>query len=346
MKTLKAAIIGAGQIALKAHIPAYRSYAQPVEVVALCGRDLQKTKSLAEELRIPHAYDDVAQMLRACAPDMVSICTPNNLHYPQVMSCLDAGVHVLCEKPPALTYAEAKAMQEKSDSVNRILAYNLHCRQMEPVRIMKKYIDEGGFGKIYHIRASFLRRRGIPGWGSFTNKEIQGGGALMDIGIHVLDLALYLLNYPGMQAVLANTYDHIGKKGGVGLMGSWDPERFNVEDGCFAHITLDNGASITLECAFALNAGRNRDFNLQVYGSKMGATLEPFTLFTERENELEDIDLSTSEQTDTQQKNIHLFIDACRNGNLMVCNAGEGAFMQQVIETVYVSAERKRGINF
>ena len=129
-------------------------------------------------------------------------------------------------------------------------------------------------------------------------------------------------------------------------MGSWDPERFNVEDGCFAHITLDNGASITLECAFALNAGRNRDFNLQVYGSKMGATLEPFTLFTERENELEDIDLSTSEQTDTQQKNIHLFIDACRNGNLMVCNAGEGAFLQQVIETVYLSAERKRGINF
>src|SRR5215211_897426 len=261
MAVLKVGIIGAGNIAQKSHIPAFKNYKHPVELVSLFGRDLIRLEQVSKQFGIPKIYTSLDAMLLENELDVVSVCTPNNLHFDHVIKALEAGCHVLCEKPPALSYAEAKIMAARAKERGRFLAYNLHRRYLKETAIVKNYIDSGAFGQVYHIKASFVRRRGIPGWGSFTNKEIQGGGALMDIGIHVLDLALYLLGYPEVKAVLGSTYDHIGKTGGIGLMGQWNPDTFTVEDACFAHIRLKNGCSITLETAFALNVEQNRNVN-------------------------------------------------------------------------------------
>ncbi|MBD0286406.1 MAG: Gfo/Idh/MocA family oxidoreductase [Flavisolibacter sp.] len=334
---LKVAIIGAGQVAQNHHIPAFQSF-DSVEITALCGRDLAKAKNTAQQFNIQKWYDNVEQLFAENVFDMVSICSPNNLHFAHAMKALDAGCHVFCEKPPALSYSDAKKMMEKAADVNRVLAYNFHNRQLPEVQLLKKMIDEGELGNVYHIRATFIRRRGIPGWGSFTDKETQGGGALMDIGIHVLDLALYLMNFPPVAAVLGNTYDYIGKAGGVGLMGQWDPQKFTVEDSCFAHTSLANGSSITLETAFALNVKAEKEFNLQIHGSKGGATLLPLTLFSERDNQLVDIDLTQSEAINTCQKNIHAFTEACEGKSSLICSAAEGAALQKVVEAIYTSA--------
>lgn len=346
MALLRAGIIGAGHIAKKAHIAAFQSYKEPIEVVAICGRNEERTKATAEQFHIPNVYTNLDEMLYECKPNIVSVCTPNNLHCSQVLKALEAQCHVLCEKPPALAYADAKKMADKAKEVNRLLGYHLHFRKSTGIETIKKYIDDGSFGTVYHIKATFLRRRGIPGWGSFTNKEIQGGGALMDIGIHVLDLALFLLDFPEVTTVLGSTYDYIGKKGGVGLMGQWDPASFTVEDACFAHISLKNGCSISLEVSFALNAEAEKNFNLNIYGSRMGASLVPLKLFGEKDMELFDLDLSHLPDTDTHQKNIHCFIDRCLGQDTSVCTAEEGVALQKIIEGIYTSANEGHAVQF
>src|SRR5215203_1883849 len=343
---IRVGIIGSGNVAQTQHIPAYRAYKQPVEIVAIAGRDEERTRKVADQFQIQDVYNDVPQMFLNHKLDIVSVCSPNNLHYTHVMQSLNANCHVLCEKPPAINYEQAKEMMLKAKEANRILSYNLCYRQLKEVEILKELIENGEFGKVYHIKASFLRRRGIPGWGQFTNKEIQGGGALMDIGIHVLDLALFLLGYPDAKNVLASMYDHIGKNGGTGLMGQWDKNSFTVEDACFAHIGLANGCSITIETAFALNVEDEKNINLHIYGSKMGAVLQPLKLFTEQKNELVNIDFPFLAEVNTHYENVHRFLDTCLGEPSVVCTGDEGAALQKIIECIYASAEQKRAIEF
>lgn len=339
MSKIKIAIIGAGHVAQTNHIPNYRSYKHPVEIVGLCGRDAERTKAVAEKFNIEKSFTNVEKMLADCQPDIVSVCSPNAFHFDHAIKSLEAGCHVLCEKPPALSYNEAEEMAAKAKKANRFLAYNLQNRQLKEVEVLKQFNAENGFGEIYHVKASFLRRRGIPGWGNFTNKEIQGGGALMDLGVHVLDLALHLLNFPELKTVLASTYNHIGKKGGIGLMGSWQGENFTVEDACFAQLNFANKTSITLETSFALNTKADKYFNIEIFGSKAGASLLPLKIYTEKANELADIDFPFIKESNPKEKNIHQFIDACFGAKHNLCTAEEGAQLQKIIEALYQSAE-------
>src|SRR5215211_1425303 len=158
MTTLRAGIIGPGHIAQTAHIPYYQSATTPVHVVALCGRDYKRTKTVAEKFNIEKVFTDVDAMLKDSSLDLVSVCTPNKFHYENVMACLDAHCHVLCEKPPAILYNDAMQMAEKAKQAKRLLHYNFHYRQLPETAILKKEIDSGNFGKLYHIKASFLRR--------------------------------------------------------------------------------------------------------------------------------------------------------------------------------------------
>lgn len=333
----KAAVIGTGNVAQKAHLPFYKAHAD-VELVAVCGRDAERTKAVAATFGIEHFFTGVEAMLAACRPDVVSVCSPNNLHVVHVMQCLEAGCSVLCEKPPAITYAQAKAMQAKAEAKGLVLAYNFQMRQLAEVRLVKDLIAESFFGRIYHSRASFLRRRGIPGWGYFTNKDVQGGGALIDIGIHVLDLALYLLNYPPLLATLGSVYNDIGKTGGKGQLGEWSGEGFTVEDSCFAHLQLANNRSITLETAFALHTEKPRTFSLELFGEKAGAVFPPLKLFSDNDGEAVDTVCAYEAEASPQEKNMQAFLDACDGKRTNVCTAAEGAQLQKIVEAVYRSA--------
>ncbi|MGM9510213.1 Gfo/Idh/MocA family protein [Larkinella sp. GY13] len=340
MSKFKAAIIGGGSIADKNHIPALKTLSDLVDIVAVCSRDGSKAQALADQHGIPHAFADAAEMYRTCQPNVVINCTPNTLHYPFTMQALENNCHVLCEKPPALHAHQAREMAELAAQKGLILAYNLQLRQTSEWELLMRCKANGQLGEIYHIKANFLRRRGIPGWGYFTNKEMQGGGALMDLGVHVLDLALCALDYAVPANILANTYDFIGKTGGKGLMGSWDPQKFEVEDACTAYLSFPNKASIMLSASFALNTKADIDRNLEVFGSKGGAKLFPFSLYTEVAGELADVQFPFLEDVDIQLKNTAAFLDACLGKPSNVCTAEQGAVLQEVVERIYASAER------
>jgi len=246
MPTYLAAIIGGGSIADKNHIPALQALGDRVKVVAVCSRDQTRARALADKHGILHAFSDAEEMYRQCPLNLVIIATPNKWHYPYAMQALEQGCHVFCEKPPALTAAEAREMAELAAKKGLMLAYNFQLRQTPEWQLFERCRAEGRIGEVYHINARFLRRRGIPGWGYFTDKDMQGGGALMDLGVHVLDLAMLALDYQLPDGVLGNTFDPIGKAGGKGLLGRWDPAAFTVEDAAMAYLKYGSRASIVL----------------------------------------------------------------------------------------------------
>ncbi|MBD2754049.1 Gfo/Idh/MocA family protein [Spirosoma validum] len=340
MSRFKAAIIGGGNIADTNHIPALKQLADQVEIIAVCSRDLTKAQALADKHGIANAFDNTGTMYQQCAPDVAVICTPNNLHYPQAMEALDHTCHVFCEKPPALIAQNAREMADLAAQKGLTLAYNFQLRQTSEWELLMRCKADGLLGDIYHIKANFLRRRGIPGWGYFTDKTMQGGGALMDLGVHVLDLALYALGYPTPDQVLGNTYDFIGKAGGKGLLGSWNPSTFEVEDAATAYLSFSTKASIILSASFALNMQAERDRNLEVFGSKGGVKLFPFSLHTELAGELADVQFPYLEDVDIQLKNTAAFLDACQGKPSTVCTAEQGAVLQEIVERIYQSAER------
>lgn len=172
-KPLRVGIIGAGQVAQTAHIPGYLQ-CSGVTVAAVADPQPGGARSLADAFGIPEAFEDAAEMLARCGLDAVSVCTPNRYHHPMAIAALAAGCHVFCEKPPALSVPEAAAMAAAAGNAGKVLAYNFHYRQGSEVQALKRQIAEGAFGEIYAGKVQALRRRGIPGWGSFTDKALQG----------------------------------------------------------------------------------------------------------------------------------------------------------------------------
>ena len=340
MSLLKAAIIGGGHIADQNHIPALKQLPDNVQIIAVCGRDINKAKALAEKHNIPHAFDNTEDLYKTCGPDLIINCTPNNLHYQYTIQALKNDCHVFCEKPPAMTAAEAREMAELAKEKGKVLAYNFQRRQTSEYLLLKKYFQQGQLGEVYHIKANYLRRRGIPGWGNFTNKTIQGGGALIDLGVHILDLALGLMEYQAPEKIVANIHDFIGRTGGKGLKGQWDPEKFDVEDACFAYLTFPGNKSIALSCSFALNQKEEEVINLEVFGSKAGVNLKPFSIQTEVAGELADINFPHLEDVDTQLKNTEAFIHAVLGKESNIATAKEGAILQEIIEKIYLSTQQ------
>ncbi|AQG82230.1 Gfo/Idh/MocA family protein [Spirosoma montaniterrae] len=339
MSTRRVAILGGGNIADKNHIPALRQLAERVEVVAVCSRDLSKARTLADKHGIPHAFANTADLYAQARPDVVVICTPNLLHYSQTMEALANNCHVFCEKPPAITAQQAQEMADLAERSNLMLGYNFQLRQSAEFALLRRCQADGLLGDIYHIKAHFLRRRGIPGWGYFTDKAMQGGGALIDLGVHVLDLALCALGYPSPNQVVGNTYDFIGKAGGKGLLGQWNPQTFEVDDAAVAYLKFPNKASIMLSASFALNMEAEKDRNLDFFGTKGGVRLFPFSLHTELAGELADIRFPHLEEIDIQLKNTAAFLDACDGLPSSVCTGRQGAILQRIIERIYQSAE-------
>lgn len=337
MKKLRVAIIGAGQVARASHIGNYQSIDE-VELVAICDRNLDTALKTAEEFHIPQYYDNHIEMLEKVRPDAVSVCVPNKFHCQITCDALIRGCHVLCEKPPAITVEEAIRMKEVAKEHKRLLTFGFHYRYNNSVAILKTLNEQGEFGDIYGAKVTWLRRRGIPGWGNFTNKEIQGGGPLIDIGVHMLDLAVYLMDYPAIDYVCATTHDKIGKAGGMGLMGSWDPARFTVEDALFGFIRFKNGASIQIETAYALHMKEKDIRNVQLFGDKLGATLFPLEIHGEKNNQLTNTSYPFLSDDDYHGEEIRHFVQACLGKEELLVKPEQAVYIQSLICALYESA--------
>ncbi len=276
-KTWRVAFIGAGTIVQRGHIPSFQRLPN-VETVAICDVNLARAQTIAEETKIPHAYCDYEQMLTEIQPDITVVATPNVFHAPMSIAALEAGSHVLCEKPLALTYVEAKMMMDKAAQVGRVLTVGSHYRWSTPTRSAKAHVDAGFFGEIYAARTVWQRRSGIPGYGSwFTNKDLAGAGSILDIGIHALDRALYLMNYPQPTTVSGVLFAKFGTRG-IGL-GGWGSDimaptagaRFDVDDLAWAFVRFANGAALQFQVAWATHMAEQ--FATEIYGTEGAASV-------------------------------------------------------------------------
>lgn len=303
-------IIGTGGIATSAHIPQY--IAAGANVVAVMNRTRERGEAAARQFGIERVYGTVEAMLENETLDAVSVCTPNALHKEQVIAALAAGCHVLCEKPPAISAREAMEMLEAAKAANRTLHYGFHYRHRSDTQLLKRMIEAGELGHLYAVTALALRRRGIPGWGVFTDKELQGGGALLDHGVHMLDLALYLMGYPKPVDVIGHIGQYLGTRPGVGLMGTWDPDTFSVEDTARAMVKFENGASLLFDGSFMANVGPRDTMRVELRGTEGGATLFPLHVHTEAYGALFDQTPAHLEHVDPYAVQIQTFLDACQ----------------------------------
>lgn len=338
MEKLRMAIIGSGQIAQVTHIPNYQSM-EEVEIVGICDTRLEAAKTVADNFHIDHYYDSHQQMLKELKPDAVTVCVPNKFHSSITLDALSAGCHVFCEKPPAITLQEAEAMENKAQEQGLLLSYGFHFRASDQVSFLKRAIDRGELGEIYHAEVKWHRRRGIPGWGSFTNKNMQGGGPLIDIGAHMLDSTLYLLNYPEISYVCATYSNRLGKTSQAGLMGSWDTEKFTVEDSLFGFIKFNNGTSLDLQTSFAINQKERDTRSVKLFGSRQGASVFPLEIYGEEDGQLYDKQYPFMEMRDWHLDLDQNFVQACLGKTPLLVTGKQGTYVQKVISMLYQSAE-------
>lgn len=263
MANVRVGFIGCGGIANQKHFPGMVQ--QPgVDMVAFCDIIEERAIKGAKEYGTPDAkvYTDYHELLKDKSIDAVHVLTPNVLHCEITVAALEAGKHVLCEKPMAATTEDAQKMLDARDRSGKMLTIGYQYRHFHENAIAKKVVDEGWLGDIYYAEASLIRRRGVPTWGVFPNKALQGGGPLIDIGTHALDLTLWMMNNYEVDYVTGSVFTKLGttlkpeEQGQTDYMGNpdpWDPATYQVEDSAFGFIKMKNGATINLKASWALN---------------------------------------------------------------------------------------------
>ena len=248
-----------------------------VEVVALAGQEQPRLEELGASRGVPNLYHDWEDLVARDDLDVVSIGVPNHLHHPIAIAALGSGKHVFCEKPLAPTGALAQEMVDAARAADRVLEIAFNHRRRADVQYIRRYLDEHDIGRIYHARSSWRRRAGIPGLGSwFTNRQMAGGGPMVDLGPHMLDIALHLMDEPRVTSVSAVAYEELGRagRGGRALAKTTGGNRaFEVEDFASALLRLDNGGSLHLETSWASYSADEEDIAVELLGSTGGVRL-------------------------------------------------------------------------
>lgn len=292
MAKLKIGFIGCGGIANGKHLPGMAQQSEFVDLVAFCDLIPERAEKAAKDYGTADAkcYTDYHDLLADSSIDAVHVLTPNIAHCEITVAALEAGKHVLCEKPMAATEADAKKMLEARDRTGKMLTIGYQYRHFPVNQVAKKVVEDNWLGDIYYAEATYLRRRGVPTWGVFTDKSKQGGGPLIDIGTHALDLTLFLMNNYEPEYVVGTSFEKLGRlldpehqgqtHGGHQI--SWDNTSFDVEDSAVGHIKMKNGAVINLRASWAINmaeaAGANNEATALLVGTKGGLdTLEQVT---------------------------------------------------------------------
>ncbi len=356
-RKLRVGIVGAGAIGTRSHLPGYQRDPR-TEVVALCDPNKDRARAIADEHNIPRIFTDYREMLRVAELDLVSVCTPNALHAPITITALEAGVHVLCEKPMARTGAEAQAMVSAANRTGCKLTIGFHNRFRPPSVALKAFVDGGLLGEIYYIAISMLRRSGIPGYGSwFTSKEMAGGGALIDAGVHGLDLALWFMGHPRPVSVLGVTFSEFGpRRKGLGGWGAdilEGDQQFDVEDLVVAMVRFENGAVVAIETSWAGYSVTHE--RLQLFGRAGGAELDlsyreverRLRVFTDLENQpVEVLPTLDGPAVSGHARLIEDFVDSIIEDREPVVTPEQGLLVTEIVDRIYQSAQSGKEIVF
>ena len=274
-KLIKIGIIGCGGIANGKHMPALAKV-EDAEMVAFCDIIPERAEKAAKEFGTPDAkvYTDYRELLKDKTIDVVHVCTPNRSHSFITVDALEAGKHVMCEKPMAINSAEAQKMLDAAKRTGKKLSIGYQNRFRDDSLYLKKEAEDGTFGDIYFAKATAIRRRAVPTWGVFLNEYEQGGGPLIDIGTHALDLTLWMMNNYKPKYCVGTAYHKLNNDTDqANMWGNWEPEKFTVEDSAFGFVVMENGATIMLESSWALNTLDVREATTAFCGTKAGADM-------------------------------------------------------------------------
>ncbi len=276
MARLKIGIIGCGGIANGKHLPALKAVNR-ADIIAFCDLQIERAEKAAKEYGVEGAkvYTDYHELLKDESIDVIYVLTPNRSHADISIDALNAGKHVMCEKPMAKTAADARRMVEAAKASGKKLTIGYQHRQKAATKYIKSCVERGDLGEIYYAKAYAIRRRGTPNWGVFLNEYEQGGGPLIDIGTHSLDVTLYLMNNYKPRMVVGTRYKMVENADQGNPWGGWgEDENKTLEDGAFGFIVMENGATITLDATWALNTDHPiPEGSCRLCGSKGGASM-------------------------------------------------------------------------
>ncbi len=357
VEVLRVGVVGIGW-AGQQHLKAYEAL-EGVRIVSLAGMEQELRDSLQAEYSIPNAFADWKDMLEHGGLDAISVAVPTFLHAPIAVAALERGIHVLSEKPIARNAAEGQAMVDAARKAGRVLDVAFNHRRRGDIQALKGVIDDGGLGRPYYAKASWLRRQGIPMLGSwFTNPALAGGGPLADIGVHVLDYALHLLGEPKVLSVSASTHSELGPRGLGGnarYTAMKSAHKFEVEDFATAFIRLEGGGTLILEAGWAAYRDEKDLMDFTVYGTDGGADLRAvgasdapvadLRIFKEKDGENADYTV-VAEPGRAHQAVVEDFIAAVRGGE-SVWGAHDGSLALTralVLDACYKSALEQREV--
>lgn len=338
---LRVAVVGCGGIA-QTHMAAFKEIPQ-VEVVA--GVDIvpDRLKVMGEKWGVKNNYADWKKMLKEVKPDVVDVCTPNGVHCPAVVDAAKAGAHVITEKPMAMTPAECEKMIDAAQKAKRLLAVGFQYRYHPSSQFLKRAADEGQFGKIMFVKCQALRRRGIPNWGVFGQKKLQGGGPMIDIGVHVIEMAHYVMGSPRPIAASGNTWTYMGNKPSTtaSMWPNWDYKTYTVEDLAIGQIRFENGAILQIESSFATHIEKDV-WNFSMIGEKGGANWDPAMIFTDRAGTMINSTPAFTGNSDfgymfvTKLRN---FVDGILEKKPLTAPGEAGLAVQKILDGVYRSSD-------
>ncbi len=347
---MKIAVIGCGNIANNAHIPAYMKNPE-AEIVYFCDILPERAEAAVEKYGCGKAVVDYKEVLADPQVEAVSVCTPNNVHAQIAIDVLRAGKNVLCEKPAARTYEEALEMQKVQHETGKVLNIGVVNRFNDSVNRIRDYINEGKLGEIYHVYISFRAHRSIPGLGgAFTTKAIAGGGALIDWGVHFLDIVMYCCGDPKPLTVTGETFCKLGKDmENYVYTDMWaGPPKYDgvydVDDSV-AGLVRTTGPVLTINGAWAQNIGESEMF-IDFIGTKAGIRLQygkEFTVYTTENNALVSYTPEFTMRNHFENE-INAFIDCIKTGKKLPSHIDTAIITAQMMQALYDSAEQHREI--
>ncbi len=355
-KVYKIGIIGCGGIANGKHMPSLKRL-NDVEMVAFCDIVVERAEEAKEKFGTPDAkvYKDYKELLADKTIDIVHVLTPNRSHSEISVAALNADKHVMCEKPMAINSKEAQAMLDAAKASGKKLTIGYQTRHTASSEYLKKACVRGDLGEIYYARAHAIRRRAVPTWGVFLNEYEQGGGPLIDIGTHALDLTLWCMDNYKPKSVKGNVYKKLGKQKEAGnAWGDWNPDEFTVEDSAFGFVTMEDGATIYLEASWALNTLDVNEAKTSLCGTKAGAsTINGLQINTVEFNKQITItpDLGAGGVAfydgDTMPAEVieaRKWIDAIKNDTDPVVTPEQAFVVTQILEAIYESSKTGKEI--
>ena len=344
MKRLRIGMVGAGNIA-RAHLAAYQKV-EGAEIVAICDINPETLRETAERFGIERTYASETEMLSAQELDAVDVCVWNCNHAVCSIEALEAGKHVLCEKPMAANAKEAEDMIAAAQRSQKLLMIGFVLRFGDETRIAKDFIDKNYLGDIYYSKATYLRRHGAPG-GWFTDKARSAGGPVIDLGVHVIDLTRYLMGKPKALSVFAATDDRLKNRPNLKTKVEWAPKGakpddvYDVEDFAVAMIRYEGGKTTLLETSYSLNGqGVTKK---ELFGTKGGMNLngKDTTLYTEVNDFMADVVLNTERLADgceMFEAEMRHFVDCALNGTECIAPAVDGLEVMKILDAIYESA--------